>query len=45
MTLPEIAIKRHVTMLMIIVSLVALGAVAVFSLPLAFILSALTRRM
>lgn len=36
MTLPEIAIKRHVTMLMIIVSLVVLGAVAVFRLPLAF---------
>ena len=36
MTLPEIAIKRHVTMLMIIVSLVLLGAVAVFRLPLAF---------
>ena len=36
MTLPEIAIKRHVTMLMLILSLVALGAVAVFRLPLAF---------
>jgi hydrophobic/amphiphilic exporter-1 (mainly G- bacteria), HAE1 family len=36
MTLPEIAIKRHVTMLMIIVSLVVLGAVALFRLPLAF---------
>ena len=36
MTLPEIAIKRHVTMLMIILSLVLLGAVAVFRLPLAF---------
>ncbi|HET6348201.1 MAG TPA: efflux RND transporter permease subunit [Candidatus Krumholzibacteria bacterium] len=36
MTLPEIAIKRHVTMLMIIVSLVALGLVALFRLPLAF---------
>jgi HAE1 family hydrophobic/amphiphilic exporter-1 len=36
MTLPEIAIKRHVTMLMIIVSLVALGTVALFRLPLAF---------
>jgi HAE1 family hydrophobic/amphiphilic exporter-1 len=36
MTLPEIAIKRHVTMLMLIVSLVVLGLVAVFRLPLAF---------
>ena len=36
MTLPELAIKRHVTTLMIIVSLVALGAVAMFRLPLAF---------
>jgi HAE1 family hydrophobic/amphiphilic exporter-1 len=36
MTLPEIAIKRHVTMLMILVSLVALGLVALFRLPLAF---------
>ncbi len=36
MTLPEIAIKRHVTMLMILVCLVVLGAVAVFRLPLAF---------
>lgn len=36
MTLPEIAIKRHVTMLMIIVSMVVLGAVALFRLPLAF---------
>lgn len=36
MTLPEIAIKRHVTMLMIIVSLVVLGLVALFRLPLAF---------
>ena len=36
MTLPEIAIKRHVTMLMIIVSLVVLGTVALFRLPLAF---------
>jgi HAE1 family hydrophobic/amphiphilic exporter-1 len=36
MTLPEIAIKRHVTMLMIIVSLVGLGTVALFRLPLAF---------
>jgi HAE1 family hydrophobic/amphiphilic exporter-1 len=37
MTLPELAIKRHVTMLMIIVSLVVLGAVALFRLPLAFL--------
>ncbi len=36
MTLPEIAIKRHVAMLMLLVSLVVLGAVAVFRLPLAF---------
>ncbi|HXV13327.1 MAG TPA: efflux RND transporter permease subunit [Candidatus Krumholzibacteria bacterium] len=36
MTLPEIAIKRHVTMLMLLVSLVVLGLVAVFRLPLAF---------
>jgi len=36
MTLPEIAIKRHVTMLMIIISLVVLGLVALFRLPLAF---------
>ena len=37
MTLPELAIKRHVTTLMIIVSLVVLGAVALFRLPLAFL--------
>ncbi len=37
MTLPEIAIKRHVTMLMIIVSLVVMGTVALFRLPLAFL--------
>ncbi|HEU4364886.1 MAG TPA: efflux RND transporter permease subunit [Candidatus Krumholzibacteria bacterium] len=37
MTLPEIAIKRHVTTLMIIVSLVVMGSVAVFRLPLAFL--------
>jgi len=37
MTLPELAIKRHVTMLMILVSLVVLGAVALFRLPLAFL--------
>ncbi len=36
MTLPELAIKRHVTTLMIIVSLVVLGLVALFRLPLAF---------
>jgi HAE1 family hydrophobic/amphiphilic exporter-1 len=36
MTLPEIAIKRHVTMLMLIVSLVVLGVVALLRLPLAF---------
>jgi HAE1 family hydrophobic/amphiphilic exporter-1 len=36
MTLPELAIKRHVTTLMIIVSLVALGLVALAKLPLAF---------
>jgi hydrophobic/amphiphilic exporter-1 (mainly G- bacteria), HAE1 family len=37
MTLPEIAIKRHVTMLMLIVSLAVLGLVALFRLPLAFL--------
>ena len=36
MTLPELAIKRHVTTLMILVSLVVLGTVALFKLPLAF---------
>ena len=36
MTLPEIAIKRHVTTLMIIVSLVVLGTVALVKMPLAF---------
>jgi len=36
MTLPELAIKRHVTTLMIIVSLVVLGGIALFKLPLAF---------
>lgn len=36
MTFPEIAIKRPVTTLMILVSLVVLGAVAVVRLPLAF---------
>jgi HAE1 family hydrophobic/amphiphilic exporter-1 len=37
MTLPELAIKRHVTTLMILVSLVVLGSVALFRLPLAFL--------
>ena len=36
MTLPELAIRRHVTTLMIIVSLVVLGGVALTRLPLAF---------
>jgi HAE1 family hydrophobic/amphiphilic exporter-1 len=36
MTLPELAIKRHVTTLMLIVSLVVLGLVALVKLPLAF---------
>ncbi len=36
MTLPELAIKRHVTTLMILVSLVVLGTVALVRLPLAF---------
>ncbi|MFH1754658.1 MAG: efflux RND transporter permease subunit [Candidatus Latescibacterota bacterium] len=36
MTLPELAIQRHVTTLMIIISLVVLGAVAIQRLPLAF---------
>jgi hydrophobic/amphiphilic exporter-1 (mainly G- bacteria), HAE1 family len=36
MTLPEIAIKRPVTMLMVIVSIVVLGLVALDRLPLAF---------
>ena len=36
MTLPELAIKRHVTTLMIIVSLLVLGLVALNRLPLAF---------
>ncbi len=36
MTLPELAIKRPVTTLMILVSLLTLGAVAVSRLPLAF---------
>lgn len=37
MTLPDLAIKRHVTTLMILVSLVVLGAVALTRLPLAFL--------
>ncbi len=37
MTLPELAIQRHVTTLMIIVSLVVLGLVALARLPLAFL--------
>jgi HAE1 family hydrophobic/amphiphilic exporter-1 len=36
MTLPELAIKRHITTLMILVSLVVLGTVALIRLPLAF---------
>jgi hydrophobic/amphiphilic exporter-1 (mainly G- bacteria), HAE1 family len=36
MTLPEIAVKRPVTALMVIVSIVLLGAVALTRLPLAF---------
>ena len=40
MTLPELAIKRHVTTLMILVSLVVLGGVAFTRLPLAFLLVA-----
>ncbi len=37
MTLPELAIRRHVTTLMILVSLVVLGGVALTRLPLAFL--------
>ena len=37
MTLPELAIKRPVTTLMIIVSMIVLGAVALVKLPLAFL--------
>ena len=37
MTLPELAIKRHVTTLMILVSLVVLGGVALSRVPLAFL--------
>jgi len=36
MTLPEIAIKRHVTTLMVIICLVVMGGVALMRLPLAF---------
>ena len=36
MTLPELAIRRHVTMLMILVSIVVLGAISLTKLPLAF---------
>jgi HAE1 family hydrophobic/amphiphilic exporter-1 len=36
-TLPELAIRRHVTTLMILVSLVVLGGVALTRLPLAFL--------
>ena len=36
MTLPEIAIKRPVTILMVLVSIVVLGLVALTRLPLAF---------
>lgn len=37
MTLPELAIKRHVTTLMLIMSIVVLGVVAITRLPLAFL--------
>lgn len=37
MTLPELAIRRPITMLMILVSIVVLGLVAVFRLPLGFL--------
>ncbi|NNM31989.1 MAG: efflux RND transporter permease subunit, partial [Gemmatimonadetes bacterium] len=37
MTLPELAIRRHVTTLMLIVSMVVLGLVAITRLPLAFL--------
>ena len=36
MTLPEIAIKRPVTVLMVLISLIVLGGVALIRLPLAF---------
>ena len=37
MNLPELAIKRHVTTLMVLVSLAVLGLVALVRLPLAFL--------
>ena len=37
MTLPEIAIRRPVTVGMILVSLLVLGSIALFRLPLAFL--------
>ena len=36
MTLPGLAIRRHVTMLMILVSIVVLGGISLTRLPLAF---------
>jgi len=36
MTLPELAIKRHVTVLMVLISMVVLGLVSLSRLPLAF---------
>ena len=36
MTLPELAIKRPVTTLMVLVSIIVLGLVALARLPLAF---------
>lgn len=36
MTLPELAIRRHVTTLMLLLSMVVLGSVALLKLPLAF---------
>lgn len=36
MTLPELAIRKHVTTLMILLSMVVLGSVALLKLPLAF---------
>jgi HAE1 family hydrophobic/amphiphilic exporter-1 len=36
MTLPELAIRRHVTALMLLVSLVVLGGIALLRVPLAF---------
>ena len=37
MTIPEIAVRRPITVLMVLVSLVVLGGVAMFKLPLAFL--------